>query len=270
MTTKQETRDGPTTRCLRTVGAAAAGLALVAGTALGTAVPASASVAVAPAAAQVVHPPVHNPTRVESWCSTFLGRDSRTDPGASSWVGRLDRGDAPDAVLADLLRSREHVSGAVATIYRAYLGRGPDPDAVYRGDRVLRGDSTLEGVEQDVAGSDELTLATSGEGCAEDCTPGPGPVPTWYRAVLDREPSAGEVAYWEGRSAQVGDPDTFSEIWYTPEAVDHRVQTHDTGLLKRSAGAGELAYWYGPEVVSDAAVVALIATSDEFVDRFPI
>lgn len=264
------TRTPRTLRGPRAVGAAAAALSIAVGAALGAAAPASAApppAATTQAATTQAASPVHHAVQVESWYRTFLGRDSTSDPGSRYWVGRLDRGEAPDAVLADLLRSREHASAAVATITRAYLGSGSVAGQDAWVDAVVSGRRSLEGVEQEVAGSDALLLATSGEGCVADCTPGPGPVPTWYRVVLHRAPSPGELAYWDARVAGRGAPDAARELWYTPEAVTDRVQTHYTGLLQRRASTGEVAYWYRQEVTDDAAVVAQIATSDEFRTR---
>ena len=269
----------------RTVATTAAALMIAVGAALGAAAPATAApppaaATAAPATATAAaaltptdaptHAPVGTPNEVRSWYLTFLGRDSADDPGSRYWVDRLDSGAPREVVLGELLRSREYVTSAVATIYRAYLGRALDPGASSWVDGVVRGDRTLEGVEQEVAGSTELLLVSSGDGCVSDCGPFPGPVPTWYRVILDRAPSSGEVDYWEGQIGERGATDAVTELWYTPEAVAQRVQIHYAGLLKRPAGAGEVAYWYDREVRSDAAVVALIATSPEFRKRFPL
>ena len=181
-----------------------------------------------------VPPPSADQALVAAWYAQFLGRSAAADPGAQFWVKALEAGQDPGALLGQILRSPEHVTASVRTIYRTYLARDPDPGAAYWVGGVVRGDFPLEWVEQNVASSGEY-LARADVGTS---------VAGWYAAVLGRAPSGGERAYWAGRVGAVGALSALREIWYTSEAVTARVQAHYRDLLGRTAGAGEIGYWY--------------------------
>ena len=184
------------------------------------------------------------------------------------WMGRLDSGEDPAAVLSDLRTTREYAGSAVRAIYRAYLDRDPDAGARYWVDGVVDGSFPLEWVEQNVAASDEYLLRTSTDGRrgagggASDVA-----IEGWCSAVLKRVPSTGERAYWLGRFGSGSALGVFRQLWCTPEAVTVRLQSHHTTLLGRSARSADVAYWYQREVVSDAAVIAQVASSPEYADR---
>lgn len=246
---------------LRTTVATLAGAgALLAGSAL-VAVPATA--ASAPAAVDAAVTPdvaATNASLVASWYTTFLGRSAAGDPGSRYWVQQLDAGISPTTALASILRSPEHVTRSVTTIYRAYLDAPLDPGARYWVDGVVAGRFPLEWVEQNVATSSQYQVKTGASRGHDDAA-----VEGWYSVTLDRSPSLGERSYWGSRLDDVGSLQAFRELWYAPETVDHRVQLHYQGLLGRSADSGELAYWFPREVASDISVVAAIGSSPEYV-----
>lgn len=251
----------------RTILSIASAGVLAAGLALGAAAPASAAPSTAAPAASPASPTVLAPGTsayvVEGWYNQLLGRDAASDPGSRYWVGELDRGVPAADVLAQLRRTPEYVRDSVAAIYRGYLEREPDAGSRYWVDGVVSGSFPLEWVEQNVASSTEYQLLRG-----EDLDGSPTKVVGgWYRVVLRRTPSAGEVGYWTSRQSAVGVLAAFRELWYAPETVTERIQSHYQVFLGRSAGPGEVAYWYDRDVVSDAAVAAQIGGSAEHSTR---
>lgn len=250
---------------LRTTIATLAGAgALLAGSAL-VATPATAAptaAAPAPAVSAAVTPDVGaatNATLVASWYATFLHRSAAADPGSRYWVQQLDDEVSPTKTLASILQSREHVTGSVTAIYRAYLDAPPASGAQTWVNGVVTGQFPLEWVEQNVATSSQYQVKTGASRGRNDVA-----VEGWYSATLNRSPSLGERSYWGSRIDTAGSLQAFRELWYAPETVDRRTQLHYQGLLGRSAGSGELAYWFPREVRSDIGVVAAIGSSPEY------
>ena len=125
---------------------------------------------------------------------------------------------------------------------------------------MLDGRFPLEWVEQNVLACDELArLRAGGAGGSEFL------VDAWYARVLGRSRVGGpEGAYWRARIAVAGRLGALRELYYSPEAVTHRVQDHHGVLLGRPASAAEVAYWSPREVGSDAEVAVLLASSPEY------
>lgn len=193
---------------------------------------------------------------VSAWYRQFLFRDAAEDPGSQYWVVQL-RTTPPAEVLAQILTSPEHVATTVEVYYLAYLDRSTSGDggARYWIDGVLAGSFPLEWVEQNVLASPEYLARTGADG---------GVVQAWYLDVLDRNVyRPGEIAYWQDRLRQTSSLQVLRELWYSPEAVNGRVEFAYAISLGRAPNAGELAYWYGPEVDSDARVRIAIASSPE-------
>ena len=256
------------TTSLKTIAGTVLGTgSLLMGTALGASAPAMAepTTPVAESTTAAASPDFDHRTYVAlvaSWYRVFLGRSASADPGSDYWVGQLDNGVAPDRVLAFVLTSPEYAKIATTSIYRAYLDRPLDPGASYWLDGVAAGSFPLEWVEQNVASSPaylQKTGANRGQGDVA--------VEGWYSVILQRSPSLGERRYWTGRIRDVGALGAVRELWYTPEAVNHRVQQHYAGLLGRQASGGELAYWNDLEVRSDISVIEAIGASPEFARR---
>lgn len=268
-----------TTKRVRTTVAAVLLTGSLAGGVLATAAPALASPAAATAsttaagsATPIVGSAATSRQVVAAWYARFLDAKFPIDryPGSGYWIERLDRGDAPASVVADLRTTREYASDAVTSIYAAYLNRTPDTGADYWIDGVASGAFPIEWVEQNVAASGEYLLRTSTDGARPGGSRGDASdvsIEGWYSVVLKRSPSTGERAYWLGRFGSDSALGVFRQLWYTPEAVTARIQSHYGQLLGRSAQPGEVAYWYGRETASDAAVIAAIASSPEYADR---
>ncbi len=200
---------------------------------------------------------------VESWYQQFLGRSAAEDGGSRYWVALL--ADTPaDQVLGRLLATPEHVSREVAGYYTSYLGRQVDGGASYWTGGVVRGAFPLEWAEQNVLASGEFVARSSSGGVGAT-----GTVQAWYATVLGRLGGQGEVAYWSGRLRSASSLQVLREIWYSSEAVNHRVADHYELYLGRSAGRSELSYWYPREVRSDDAVVLAIASSREYLGNPP-
>jgi len=72
---------------------------------------------------------------VQSWYRQFLGRNA--DPQASAWIGQLQSGQAPEAVLAGILASSEYYlrggstpDGFIRRLHTDLTGRPPSPREV--------------------------------------------------------------------------------------------------------------------------------------------
>ena len=220
------------------------------------ATPVTTTTAVAPAASGPVGGA--RTSLVYSWYQQFLGRDASADPGSQYWIVRL-RADPYDQVLADFLRSPEHVTRRITGYYQDYLGRALDSGASYWTTGVENGSFPLEWVEQNVLGSTEFVIRSVPAGSDAYQT-----VQDWYSAILGRQARAGEVDYWATRLETASPLQVVREIWYTPEGVDHRTAVHYSTLLERTPSGGELAYWAPAERASDIGVITAIATSAEY------
>ena len=219
---------------------AVAGLAVGAALAGGSSAVAATPAAPAATVASAQETTATRTALVAGWYAQFFGRDAAADPGSQYWVVQLRMVPA-DQVLAQILASREYVTDQVTNYYASYLGRGLDSGASYWVDGVLRGDFPLEWVQQNVLGSTEFVLRAG----SPDSDAGPA-VRAWYRDILGRQANGGEVDYWATRLEHQSPLQVVRQIWYSPEAVDHRVATYYQGYLRRAAGSGELAYWFPP------------------------
>ena len=195
---------------------------------------------------------------VTAWYRQFLLRDAAQDPGSSYWVVQL-RDRPADAVLAEILSSREYVTTTINSYYAQYLNRSTDRGAQYWIDGVARGDFPFEWVQQNILASPEYLASASAGGRGTD-----GVIEAWYADVLGRTvASPGELAYWKSQLQQDSPLLVLRQLWYTPEAANGRVAFRYAIHLGRAPGPGEVAYWYGREVVSDIATTIAIASSPE-------
>lgn len=195
---------------------------------------------------------------VDNWYADFLGRDASADPGSQYWVDQL-KVRAPGDLLWSITHSREYVEDEVTDIYNGYLDRAPDSGANYWVEGATAQRFPIEWAEQNVLASAEYARHHYAD------TLGESNVATWwYRDVLGREASAGEAAYWAGRSARIGRLGALRELWYSDEAVRGRINEHYNYLLSRDADLPGLNYWYPKEVESDINVQVLLAASQEY------
>jgi len=255
-----------------TAGGAAFGLAPAASAAPAPATVADAAATVTGAAFGVADAPAAPPATaattaaatndqlVQSWYVDFLAReDPSADPARALWVDRLDRGDKRGDVLWSITESREYAELSVEATYALLLGRDLDPGAEYWVSGVDERGMAVEWVQQQVLVSDEFFRVQS-SGSTKVL------VSNWYKSVLGRTATAGELSYWTGRVAAVGRLAALREIWYTPEAVQLRVVINYEYLLLREPSAGELRYWAPKEVESDRNVAVLIASTPEYAE----
>lgn len=189
---------------------------------------------------------------VGGWYTSFLNRDSLADPSSQYWVDRLGV-QAPGDVLWALAHTPERNEGQINSAYGYYLGRAVDADVTYWYDGVDSGRFPVEWVDQNVLASVQYARRHP-----------TALVAAWYDVVLGRVPSPVEVDYWDARVAVVGRMGALRELWYTPEAVTHRIIFRYTSLLGRSPEPGEIAYWSPREVESEINVAVLIGATPEY------
>jgi hypothetical protein len=226
---------------------------------------ASAAVGLVP----VLHAPeaqaasASNDQIVQSWYGDFLGRqDPGSDPGRSYWVGLLDRGASRQFVLGSILRNEEYANIEVSSYYNDLLGRAPDPGAGYWIDQTAHHDMAWEWVEQNILASQEFYNRYNYSG-------GAGYIRNLYYPILGRFPGdadAGGVSYWTNRLNQVGALNVVRELWYTDEAVRHRLSESYTNLLLHDVDYNGANYWGPRERQSDITVQVELASTAEYAD----
>ena len=205
-------------------------------------------------------------TVVNAWYSDFLGRDAATDPGSQYWVDQITRAKPADA-LWSITHSREYTASEVQGLYRGYLPSRPVPqaEAAQWSEGVLAGRYPLEWVLQNLlAGKAYAEQAKTRNPSASG---GRALPQQWYTDVLGRDASGGEADYWAGRITRVGALGALRELYYSPEAVGHRIDQHYHELLGRGADPAGLGYWYAKEVESDINVQVLLASTPEYRTR---
>lgn len=201
---------------------------------------------------------LNSPKLVDEWYNEFLGRDA--DAGARYWSDQIDAGTKPSDVLWAITHSREYVVRDVTALYRQYLRRAPDAGASYWIEGATRQTFPVEWVEQNLLASQEYANKNQVQDRGEAFV-----AYSWYGDVLGRYNStSGDQAYWAGRTAKIGRLGALREMWYSPEAVNIRVQGHYTDIFVRDADGNGLAYWYPKEIESDINVPVLLACSPEF------
>jgi hypothetical protein len=226
----------------------------VTGTLLGLMAVAVAALVGAPAA----HAAPSDRTVVNAWYRDFLGRDATADPGSQHWVDQMDRRNPADLVWA-IAHSREHHDKQVAAYYNDHLLRAPDPGARYWVDGATAGRFPLEWAEQNILASQEYVDRRT-FGLGNDYVPR-----FWYLHVLGRAAGDGEERYWADRIRRVGRLAALRELWYSDEAVRHRIDGHYLTLLRRTDPTlGEVDSWRTEEVESDINVQVLMAASPEY------
>lgn len=227
-----------------------------------------ASVAVlVPAPAHAATPP--NDKLVQGWYRDFLDRstvNAAADDGRQHWVQQLDAGRPREEVLGEIVGSHEHAQRRIDASYRAVLGRAPDRGAGYWVDGVTSRGMALEWVDQNLLASQELYDRWGARRDRDDLY-----VQDLYVHVLGRyawETTPGERAYWAGRVRAAGRLAAVRELWYSDEAVRHRLVLHYSALLDRDRiDRSGLDYWYPREVRSDLATGVAIAATTEYRDR---
>lgn len=181
-------------------------------------------------------------TQVNLWYFDWLDRHAPDDPSSQHWVDQINGGaKASDQVWA-IMHSAEFNNSTIDAYYEGYLGRSSaGGGSTYWRQGVKSGAFPLEWVRQNVLASPEYqgkhrgTLIRAWYGdvlVAEDRTPSRGEVAYWegrvrqvgaldalrelwyspeavndritinYFFLLNREPSAGERAYWYPKTVE--------------------------------------------------------------------
>jgi hypothetical protein len=113
--------------------------------------------------------------------------------GTSYWTRALLGGTPRDAVANSITSSEEFRSGLIADAYDEFLGRRPDAGGLrFWLDQMAHG-MTIARMESGFIASDEFWAQSGGTAS--------GWVTDLYAAVLGRDASPAEVAYWAGRTS---------------------------------------------------------------------
>lgn len=200
---------------------------------------------------------------VQAWYRVYLGRsaaNAAADGGRAYWVGRLDAGQTREAVLDDLLDSREYVTREIGDYYSRYLGRGLDAGSAYWVDGVVDGRFVAEWASQLIVDSDEYYRtwtagATDGDAAF---------IRSLYYDLLHRSASDGDISYWRDVLSSQGRLAVVRGIWYADEGVRVRVDTNYRKILGHGVDDAAFGYWKPIEIQSDHTVRFRLGATGEF------
>lgn len=134
----------------------------------------------------------HTGAYVEAVYQDLFGRTPDV-AGTSYWTRALLGGTPRDAVANSITSSEEFRSYLIADAYDEFLGRRPDAGGLrFWLDQMAQG-STIARMESGFIASDEFWAQSGGTAS--------GWVTDLYAAVLGRDASPAEVAYWAGRTS---------------------------------------------------------------------
>jgi hypothetical protein len=227
----------------------------------------AATVGAGAASAQAGTAPDANDQIVQDWYVQFLGRsweNAAADTGRSYWVGLLAQGRSREYVLGGILRSTEYATREVSSYYTRLLGRQPDPGAAYWIDQTAHHGMAWEWVAQNVLASSEYYNRSAMLTPGNPATPGTYMDALFQEVLGRRSTSISELNWWYAHYIQVGALTTVRDLWYTDEAVRHRVDHNYQQLLWHGADAAGLSYWSPLERQSDISVQVAIAATPEY------
>lgn len=200
---------------------------------------------------------------VQAWYRVYLARsaaNAAADQGRTYWVGRLDAGETREAVLDDLLVSREYVNREIGDYYNRYLGRGLDAGSSYWIDGVVADRFVAEWAAQNIVNSDEYYRTwTTGAGDRDAAF-----IRSLYYDLLHRSAGDAEISYWRGELASKGRFAVVRGIWYADEGVRVRVDANYRTILGHGVDDAAFGYWKPIEVRSDHTVRYRLGATDEF------
>ena len=137
--------------------------------------------------------------------------------GIQFFANRQDISDAQVRQQIELSNESQTLVAPIVRLYDEVLGRVPDAGGLKFFVNAFRAGSTLEQIAQQLISSAEFqgkTTATAGAVDVTDLTNTNQLVTDAFQSILGRSPSAGEFAYFQGRSpAQI-----LSQISVAPEA----------------------------------------------------
>jgi hypothetical protein len=228
-----------------------------------TAVAAAAMVTFGTVAPSPASAATTNDDIVQAWYRVYLGRsvaDAAGDAGRSYWVGRLNAGETREAVLDDLLVSREYVSREIGEYYDRYLGRDLDSGAKYWIDGVVADQFAAEWAAQLIVNSDEYYRTWTAGASDSDAAF----IRSLYYDLLHRSASDGDVSYWRGQLSANGRFAVVRGIWYADEGVQVRVDTNYRVAFGRGVDNAGFSYWKPIEISSDHTVRYRLGATEEF------
>jgi hypothetical protein len=197
--------------------------------------------------------------------------------GFQHWLGMLNSGASPSAVVGGIEGSREFIGDVVQALYQHYLGRPADPTGLAAWSQALASGVSLEQVTADILVSPEY-MAEHRLPPAPGQSPNLGFVQGLYLQVLGRLGSAAEWAAWTaaldkgGLTWQQAALDLLTSLEYDTDLVNggspHYApmwQGFYPEFLSRGAEPAGLSIWVGAlqKGMSDQAALAGILGSPE-------
>lgn len=183
--------------------------------------------------------------------------------GLDAWSGALRTGTPRVAVANSITYSDEYRLALIAESYRTYLYREPEPAGHHGWLSEMRRGVTIQEMEGLFLASDEYYAQAGGTDAAW--------VRRMYGHVLDREPSAAEVAGWVGELGRgaVSRYGVSMGFLLSTEYLTTVVDGYYQHLLGRPVDAGGAHTWvtaiqHGARV---EAIIGSIVSSDEYFYR---
>jgi hypothetical protein len=159
-----------------------------------------------------------------------------SDAGSLYWVSLLNQGAPPAQVLLGIQGSAEYSNDQVTAMYQLYLQRAPDSGGAQYWLNFLEAGGTFEQVAEGLTSSQEYFNLQGGTN--------QGFITGLYHEVLNRTPSAAEVAGWEA-VLNAGNSRLYVSVAYflSQEYRTDLVQDDYTTFLLRPADPAGLAAW---------------------------
>lgn len=185
-----------------------------------------------------------------------LGRGA-TDAEVAAWKAQLDAGLTPGRFANAVVGSAEHRRVLVGELFETLLDRAPDSAGRDYWAEQLRTVSLTRAASR-ILGTPEAFARLGGTNDAF--------VTALYAQVLQRTPTAEDLAFWSGRLAAGTPRGTLAlSLLSTPEVREQRIAAAYDRFLQRDPAADELAFWDESLRASDERpLMKAILAGDEY------
>lgn len=197
----------------------------------------------------------------QSLYADMLGRDA-SSAELAHWAKQMTLTGSRGTGARGFENSTEYRRKRTATFYTTILGRSASgAETSDWASQIAAGKISLDQLQQRFMSSREFY--TQGGGTTD------GFISMLYQRVLDRSPSASEVAHWKSVLAQSGgQATTINGVYNSAESARLRVDASYQAWLGRSAASSERAYWTSNVIkTGDEGMRRQVMISQEYCNR---